>query len=120
MAPGKKCLVAPQAAAFCVTVAGVAQWLCLLQIDGGGWYWLWAPSKILTDGKNLLTFCLTRLVASRQVPELRHHIRIDELAKKTVRKELWRERSGSVSLWHCVFSHVNSLKNLNCGCDCLC
>jgi hypothetical protein len=56
MAPGKKCLVAPQAAAFCVTVAGVAQWLRLLQIDGGGWYWLCAPSKVLTDRKNLLSF----------------------------------------------------------------
>jgi len=32
MAPWKQWFVAPQAASFCVTVDGVAQWLC--ELDG--------------------------------------------------------------------------------------
>jgi len=68
MAPWKQWLVAPQAEYACVTVAGMAQWLCWLQIDGRGMRWLRE------------SFASAHHAGSQHIPELRHCIGPDELA----------------------------------------
>ena len=98
----------------------MAEWLCLLlykalEAAGGGY--------LVTQGRNYGTACLPRHARSRYVPELRHRIAADELATKAGLQSLDRKLGVCcVAPWNCgsaFFGHLNFLKDLITGCDCL-
>jgi len=74
MAPRKQWIVAPQAVSSCVTVDGMAQWLCVLD---GRWQRkaLSAVALCHTGDVNVCwTACSQRHARSRHNPELHHPI----------------------------------------------
>ena len=82
MAPCKQWLLAPKAASSCVTVVGMAQWLCEL---AGRWQRKALSAGVLCHYGSVnvrWTACSRRHVWSRHIPELRHPITKDELARK--------------------------------------
>ena len=91
MAPWKQWLVAPQAARSCVTVGGMAQWLCVF--DGR------LQRKVLSWGALCHTGSVNvccpgrrqRHVRSRDILELRHPIPNDELGTKAACQLLERK-----------------------------
>ena len=102
MTPWKQCLVAAQVAFSCITVAGIAQWLCVpiatqMAERGAGCGYL------VTYGRYYCYIaCATRHAGSRHVSELRHRIPADELATKVDLQSPDRNLGVCcVALWSC-------------------
>jgi hypothetical protein len=81
MAQLKQWLVAPQAASSCVTVDGMAQWLCVL---GGRWQKKALSVGALCHTGGINVRCTAAGNVMRHIRQLRHLILKDQFAKKAV------------------------------------